>query len=48
MEEPIKDAKPQHEKPLLTTDQQIAHLKAKGISFDSCTEVEAAEYLTDK
>ncbi len=48
MEEPTKDAKPQHEKPLLTTDQQIAHLKAKGVTFDLCSEEEAAEYLAGK
>ncbi len=48
MEEPAKATELRHEKPLLTTDQQIAHLKAKGITFDSCSEEEAAKYLTGK
>lgn len=33
-------------KPLLTVDQQIAHLKAKGVTFDLCSEDEAAAYLS--
>ena len=34
-----------HGKPLLTVPEQIAHLKSKGITFDLCTESEAAEFL---
>ena len=34
-----------HGKPLLTVPEQIAHLKSKGITFDLCTEQEAADYL---
>lgn len=41
-------ASPQHVKPLLTVEQQIAHLKAKGVTFSLCTEDEAAEYLSGK
>ena len=32
-------------KPMLTVDEQIAHLKAKGVTFDLCSEDEAADYL---
>lgn len=31
-----------HAKPLLTVEQQLAHLKAKGVTFDLCNEEEAA------
>ena len=41
-------AEPQHAKPLLTVEEQIAHLKAKGVTFELCIEDEAAEYLSDK
>ena len=34
-------------KPLLTVEQQIAHMKAKGITFDLCSEADAAAYLRD-
>ena len=34
-------------KPLLTVEQQIAHMKSKGITFDLCTEADAAAYLRD-
>lgn len=33
------------EKPLLTISEQISHLKTKGVTFDLCTEAEAADYL---
>lgn len=33
---------------MLTVEEQIAHLKSKGVTFDSCTEAEAAEYLAGK
>ena len=46
MEELPKSAEPQHEKPLLTVEEQIAHLKAKGITFDLCGEAEEATILT--
>lgn len=35
-------------KPLLTVEQQIAHMKSKGITFDLCSEEEAAAYLADR
>lgn len=35
-------------KPLLTVEQQIDHMKAKGITFDLCTEADAAEHLRTK
>lgn len=37
-----------HSKPMLSVAEQIAHLKAKGVSFDLCSEDEAASYLTDR
>ena len=33
------------QKPLLTILEQIAHLKSKGVTFDLCSEQEAADYL---
>ena len=38
--------KEQHAKPLLTVEQQIAHMKSKGITFELCSEEDAAEYLS--
>ncbi len=35
-------------KPPLTVEQQLVHLKAKGVTFDLCNEEEAATYLSDK
>ena len=32
-------------KPILTVDEQIAHLKQKGVQFDLCEEEQAKEYL---
>lgn len=40
--------KASYRKPLFTVDEQIAHMKAKGISFDLCAESEAHEYLDRK
>ena len=37
-----------HPKPMLTVDQQIAHMKAKGITFDLVSEAEAAAHLRTK
>lgn len=37
-----------HTKPKLTVDEQIEHLKAKGVTFNLCTEDETREYLTHK
>ena len=34
-----------HPKPMLTVEQQIAHMKAKGITFDLVSEDDAADYL---
>lgn len=46
--EPPKAAVPIHEKPLLTVEEQIVHLKSKGVTFDSRTEAEAADCLAGK
>lgn len=35
-------------KPKLTVEEQIAHLKSKGVTFDLCSEEEAAECLSDR
>lgn len=35
-----------HRKPMLTVGQQIAHLKSKGVTFEFCSEEDAAEYLS--
>ena len=37
-----------HGKPLLTIPEQIAHLKAKGVTFDLCSEQDAADYLANR
>ena len=37
-----------HPKPMLSVDQQIAHMKAKGITFDLVSEAEAAAHLRAK
>ena len=44
----FKETTPPQPKPLLTAEQQIAHMKSKGIAFDLCAEAEAAAYLRDK
>ena len=43
-DEPAGDAEPRC-RPLLTVEQQIAHLKSKGVTFELCSEKEAADYL---
>lgn len=35
-------------KPLLSIDEQIEHLKSKGVTFDLCSEKEARHYLSDR
>ena len=35
-------------KPLLTVPEQIAHLKSKGVTFELCSEAEAARHLHEK
>ena len=35
-------------KPLLTVEQQIEHLKSKGVTFELCPEEDAAEYLSER
>ena len=45
MEDPIERTAPKTAGPLLTVGQQIARLKAKGVTFDLCGEEEAAEFL---
>lgn len=35
-------------KPLLTVEQQIAHMKSKGITFELCSEEDTAEHLRTK
>lgn len=42
---PIASQSPTHGKPLLTVSEQIAHLKSKGVTFNLCSEAEAADYL---
>ena len=37
-----------HPKLLLIVDQRIAHLKSKGVTFELCSEEEAACYLVDR
>lgn len=34
-------------KPLLSATELVAHLKSKGVTFDLCSETDAAAYLTD-
>ena len=41
-------AEPNDRKPILTIEQQIEHLKQKGVAFELCSEEEAADYLRDK
>ena len=36
----------EHIKPKLSIDQQIAHLRAKGVKFVKCSEEEARSYLS--
>lgn len=48
MEEPLEATEPQHGKPMLTVEEQIAHLKEKGVKFELCSENDAAAYLTEK
>ena len=38
----------EYPKPLLTVGQQIAHTKSKGITFDLCSEKDAAKHLREK
>ncbi len=40
--------KPQERKKVLDIDDQIEHLKAKGIKFEMCTEESVREYLTTR
>lgn len=35
-------------KPILAVEQQIEHLKGKGVAFELCSEAEAARYLSEK
>ena len=35
-------------KPLLTVEQQVEHLKSKGVTFELCSEEDAAEYLAER
>ena len=35
-------------KPLLTIEQQIEHLKSKGVAFELCSEEDAAKYLSER
>ena len=44
-EQPTNPDAARHPKPLLAVEQQIAHMKEKGITFNLCSEEEAAEYL---
>lgn len=42
------DAAKRHPKPMLTVEQQVAHMKSKGITFDLISEEEAAAHLREK
>ena len=45
-EAPTPQGNPQaRQKPLLTVPEQIEHLKSKGVTFDLCTEQEAAALI---
>ena len=35
-------------KPLLTVEEQIEHLRSKGVAFELCSEEDAAEYLSER
>lgn len=41
----VSDRNMRIEKPLLTVEEQIEHLKSKGVTFVLCSESEAAQYL---
>lgn len=45
---PEHDESMRSRKPKLTVEQQIAHLKSKGVTFELCSEDEAAKCLRDK
>ena len=42
------DASVRTRKPKLTVDEQIGHLRSKGVTFDLCSEEDARETLSDK
>ncbi|WP_165249366.1 Abi family protein [Adlercreutzia sp. ZJ141] len=45
----IEESKPcKQPKPKLTADEQIAHLKSKGVKFELCSEQEARTWLTTR
>lgn len=48
VQEDREDAPAAHPKPMITVEQQTAHMKAKGISFNLVSEEEAAVYLHEK
>lgn len=43
-----EESKPDYPKPKLTVDEQIAHLKSKGVKFELCSEQEARTWLTTR
>lgn len=45
MVEGLVPSNPSGRKPLLTVEQQIAHLKERGVTFDRCSEADAKEFL---
>ena len=47
MAEP-EDEREETAKPMLAVEEQIAHLKSKGVEFELCSEKEAAAHLTDE
>lgn len=47
MSEPDQSNLKPRAKPLLSTTELIAHLKSKGVTFDLCSESDAAKYLMD-
>lgn len=47
-EQPANADAARRPKPLLTVEQQMAHMKEKGIIFGLCSEEEAAKHLREK
>ena len=45
--EPATEITAVHDRPKLTAEQQIAHLKSKGVKFEKCSEENALNYLRE-
>lgn len=48
MAETAAEKRAARDKKILNVDAQIEHLKSKGVKFETCTEKEAADYLSRK